>query len=142
MYESIDVPISLLKRWSEMVSEEDYLACIDDLFLETIGDVLNQVFGENSAKTILRHVKKSSSLKWEEIPRRIEVFADALQKTLGIGAVIIEDLILETLYPKLGLEFRWKKGYGFWDYIEELRQKCSTITNEITEHKWIEKKGV
>jgi len=142
MYESINVPISLRKRWSETDSEEDYSARVDGLLLETIGDVFNKVFGENSAKTILRHVKKSSSLKWGEIPRRIEAFAGALQENLGQGAFIIEDLILETLYPKLGLEFKWKKGYSFVDYIEELRQKCSTIKNEIIEHKWIEEKGV
>jgi hypothetical protein len=107
-----------------MVSEEDYLPYVDDLLLETIGDILKQVFGENAAKTILRHMKKSSSLKWEEIPGRIEVFAESLQKILGQGAFIIEDLILETLYPKLEFEFEWKKGYRFSDYIEELRKKC------------------
>jgi len=104
-----------------MVSEEDCESHFEDLLLETIGDVLNQVFGENSAKTILRYVKKSSSSFDRS---RIEIFAVALQKILGQGAVIIEDLILETLYPKLGLEFKWKKGYTFSDYIEELRKSA------------------
>ena len=106
-----------------MVSEEELLTCVDGLLLETIGDVLRQVFGENSAKILLRHVKKSSSLKWEEIPKRAQVFSDALRNILGSGGVIIEDLILETLYSKLELEFKWKKGYRFSDYIKELRSK-------------------
>ena len=106
-----------------MVSEKVSLTCVDDLLLETIGDVLKQVFGENSAKILLRHVKKSYSLKWEEIPKRAQVFSDALRNILGQGGVIIEDLILETLYSKLELEFKWKKGYGFSDYIKELRSR-------------------
>jgi len=105
-----------------MASEEDPLTRVDGLLLETIGDVLKQVFGENSAKILLRHVKKSS-LKWEEIPKRAQVFSDALRNILGQGGVIIEDLILETLYSKLELEFKWKKGYGFSDYIKELRSR-------------------
>ena len=106
-----------------MASKEDPLTRVDILLLETIDDVLKQVFGERSAKTILRNMKKTYSLKREEIPKRGQVFSDALQKTLGSGAVIIEDLIVETFYSKLELEFKWKKGYGFSDYIKELRSK-------------------
>jgi len=107
-----------------MVSEEVSLTCVDGLLLETIGDVLKQVFGKSSAKVLLRHMKKSYSLNWEEIPKRAQVFADALRNILGSsGGVIIEDLILETLYSKLELEFKWKKGYGFSDYVKELRSR-------------------
>jgi len=107
-----------------MASEEDPLICVDDLLLEIIDDVLKQVFGKTSAKIILRNAKKSYSLKWEEIPKRVQVFSDALRNILGSsGGVIIEDLILETLYSKLDLEFEWKKGYRFSDYIKELRSR-------------------
>jgi len=64
------------------------------------------------------------SLEWEEIPKKVEVFSEALGKTLGSGAVIIEDLILESLHSRLRLELRWKKGYGFSDYIKDLRSTC------------------
>ncbi len=112
-----------------MVSEKSSLSCLhgrslDDLLLETIGDVLKQVFGEKPAKIILRNIKKGYSLRWEEIPTKAQVFAGALQKILGSsGAVIIEDLIVEILYSKLKLEFKWKKGYGFSDYVRELGSK-------------------
>ncbi len=69
-------------------------------------------------------MKKSYSLKWEEIPKRGQVFADALRQILGSsGAVIIEDLILENFYAKLGLEFKWKKSYRFSDYVRESESK-------------------
>jgi len=113
-----------------MVSEEVPVTCVDDLLLETIGDVLKQVFGENAAKIMLQNVKKDYSLKLEEIPKRAQVFSDALRNILGSGGVIIEDLILETLYSKLELEFKWKKGYTFSDYIKELRNSIDVYMTD------------
>jgi len=104
-----------------MAYVQGVLKSLDDLLLETIDDVLRQVFGE---KIIIGSMNKGYSLEWEEIPKKLEVFADALEKTLGSGAVIIEDLILESLHSRLGLELIWRKGYGFSDYIRELREKC------------------
>ncbi len=102
--------------WSGMRS-------FDDLLLETIGDVLKQVFGEESAKIILQHVEKTDCLKWEEIPKSAEIFADALRKVLGAGSVPVENLILKSLYSKLELKFEENEGYGFSDYIKRLRSK-------------------
>jgi len=84
---------------------------------------LKQVFGEEPAKIILQHAKKSA--KWEENPKRVEAFAEALREILGSGSVLIENLILKSLYSKLELKFEEKKGYGFSDYVKELREKCS-----------------
>ena len=111
-----------------MVSEAVSLTCscmrsFDDLLLETIDNVLKQVFGEESAKIILQHVKKTDCLKWEEIPKHAEIFADALRKILGAGSVPVENLILKSLYSKLELKFDEKEGYGFSDYIKRLRSK-------------------
>lgn len=114
-----------------MVSEEGSLSCLrvrsfDDLLLETIDEVLKEVFGDESAKIILQHVKKSGSLKWEENPKSAEVFVDALRKILGAGSVPVENLILKSLYSKLELKFEKKEGYRFPDYAKELRSKCGS----------------
>jgi len=107
-----------------MACVQGVLKSVDDLLLETIDDVLKQVFGKKPAKILIQGMKKNYFLEWEEIPSKVEVFADGLGKILGSGAVIIEDLILESLHSELGLELKWKKGYGFSDYIKELRNKC------------------
>jgi len=95
----------------------------DDLLLETMDDVLKQVFGEEPAKVILKHIKKRYSLE-EEIPERVDVFSDALCKILGSGSVLIENLILKSLYSKLELKFEEKEGYEFSDYIKELNRSA------------------
>lgn len=107
-----------------MVSEESLLTrlrarSLDDLLLETINDVLKQVFGEESAKIILQYVKSDS--KWEENPADIEVFVDAIRKILGAGTAPLENLILKSLYATLQLKFEEKKGYSFSDYVRDLR---------------------
>jgi hypothetical protein len=67
-------------------------------------------------------MKNNYSLEWKDIPNRIEVFVKALQKIFGKGSVIIENLIIENLYLKLDLTFKWKRGYKSTDYINELRK--------------------
>jgi len=95
-----------------MACVQGVLKSFDDLLLETIDDVLKQVFGKKPAKIIIQSMKKNYFLEWEEIPSKVEVFADALGKILGLGA-IIEDLILESLHSNLGLELKWRKVTGF-----------------------------
>lgn len=87
---------------------------------------MKQVFGEEPANVVLQHAKRSYSLKGEKTPKRVEVFADELPKMLGSGAVLIENLALKSLYSKLELKFKEKKGYRFPDYIKELRESAVT----------------
>ncbi|MFQ6095521.1 MAG: hypothetical protein ACE5NN_05210 [Candidatus Bathyarchaeia archaeon] len=98
----------------------------DDLFLETIEDILKWVLGEAPAKIVLQRMKKVGSLK----SKRVEVLEDALQKILGQGAgLIIEDLILRSLYSRLELKFERIQGYTFSDYVKELRRKCGQLAD-------------
>lgn len=97
----------------------------DKLLLKTIDETLSKTLGEASKKSFLQDIMRSSSLTWNEIPQRIQLFADVLHDLDSSN--IIEDLILETFYSKLGLEFKSKKGYTFSDYIEELRKKSSAL---------------
>jgi hypothetical protein len=48
-----------------------------------------------------------------------------LPKVLGSGSIIIEDLILETLYSKYNLDIVWKKDYRFADYLTNLRKQTT-----------------
>jgi len=91
--------------------------------LETIGNDLKHVFGEEPSKLILQHATKSAMLK--ENSKKVEVFSEALREILGSGSVLIENLTLKSLCSKLELKFEEKKGYEFSDYIKELREKCS-----------------
>ena len=92
----------------------------DEVFEETVDEVIKNVFEDKAAKTILVYFNESNSQEFEQ---KVRALTGSLPKILGAGSVIIEDLILEALYLKYGLELRRRKGYGFRNYIMELRDR-------------------
>jgi len=97
---------------------------LDDLLLEVVDETINQIFGEAGNKAICDYLWNNSYLKREEIAEKPEIFSISLKRLSGSAAPVIERLILKNSYLKLGLKFEEKKGYGFSDYIKELRKRC------------------
>jgi len=93
---------------------------VNELLLETIDEVINNVFEYETAEVIFQYFKKNSSKKIDD---KIKLFIETLPKILGVGSVIIEDLIIENLYSKYNLKIEWKNGNKFMDYIIELQKK-------------------
>ena len=93
--------------------------------LKTIDLQIRQIFGESGMSVIYNYLQSALSLRHEDIPRRLEVFAEGLDKFLSSGARVVEKVILDDLYSDYGHEFQFKQGYNFVDYINELR---TTIT--------------
>ena len=91
--------------------------------LSVVDETMKQIFGEASTKAIYGYLENNSHLKLEEVAEEPEVFSASLKRLLGSGALVIENLILKKLYSKLGLKFEAKKGYGFSDYVKELRKR-------------------
>jgi hypothetical protein len=96
---------------------------LDDLLLNVIDETLKHVFKEPGAKVIYDYLRDQCHLKREEIAEKPEVFSAGLERLLKSGAVLIEKMILINLSSKLQLKYEEKEGYGFSDYIEELREK-------------------
>jgi len=90
--------------------------------METINEVIRNVFEGETAEIILQCLKEKENDP-KKIEERVQTFTDALPKILGVGAIIIEDLILETLYSKYGLELVRKKDYTFTYYVNELMKQ-------------------
>jgi len=101
----------------------------DDLILKIVKEILTNIFGERTFNKILQIMERDYNLHWREIPRRSKEFSFALRQILGTGSMIIEDLIVETLYSTVGLEILQKKGLSFSDYISRLTSgTCSSRT--------------
>ena len=92
----------------------------NDLVIETIEEVIRNVFKDDIADIIFRHLERSNPKPFD---KKIQIFSEALPKILGIGHTIIEDLILETLYAKCKVEIVWRKKFSFTDYVRELRKR-------------------
>ena len=90
--------------------------------LDIIKTVLIQIFEDESMEATFRVLKERYGLEVEDIPKRPQVFSQALLSLFGKGAAIIEDLILEKLYSDFKVDLQWKESYKFSDYIEDLTQ--------------------
>jgi hypothetical protein len=101
----------------------------EDTVKQTITEIIRNVFeDEELVDSIFQYFQKASSIRMDE---NAQIMADALPKILGSGAVIIEDLILETLYLKYNLDIVRKKDYRFADYLIELRKQT---TGKLASH--------
>ena len=92
----------------------------EGLILKTIEEVLINIFGKKTFNKILLIMKSNYALEWKEIPKRSKEFSVVLHQILGTGSIIVEDLIIESLYNNLGIELPRKKDSSFSDYIDYL----------------------
>jgi len=96
---------------------------LNDLLLSAVDEALKQVFHEAGAEVIYSFLENKCHLKREEFAVKPEDFSAALERLLSSAAPVIEKKILENLCSRLQLEYEEKEGYGFSDYLNELREK-------------------
>ncbi len=89
--------------------------------MKTIDVQLKQVFGDTGTSVIYNYLQSALSLRQEDIPKKLEVFAEGLDRFLSSGARVVEKVILDGLYSDFGQEFQFKEGYTFADYVNVLR---------------------
>jgi hypothetical protein len=94
----------------------------DKLINEAVEEIMLNIFGKRTFERILRIMRDKYSLRIDEISDKPQVFSKALRGIIGKNSVIIEDLIVESLYLRIGLKSRWKKNYRFPDYIIEIKK--------------------
>lgn len=93
------------------------------LLLEAVDEGLSML-GESSKQAIYFHLEKRFDIKKQEIPNKIEVFADAIEKIFGLGANFLEILIMKRLYEKLGRSFKFygSEDFTFTEYVTAARR--------------------
>lgn len=95
----------------------------EDTVKQTIKEIIRNVFEDDEVvESLFQYFHKTSSNMMNE---NTQIMTDALPKVLGAGSIIIEDLILETLYSKYNLDIVWRKDYDFADYVIELRKQTT-----------------
>jgi len=91
----------------------------NEKLIKVVDDVLKETFG--TAGLLVYTYLENQSVKREQIPERLQDFADCL-KNFSAGGTIVETLILRNLYSSFGLEFKQNSGhYSFADKITKLR---------------------
>ena len=91
--------------------------------LESVDEGLSLV-GKSAKKAVYFDLEKNFNITRDDVPQRIEEFANALEKMFGLGAKMIEIQIMKKLYEKIG-----NSGYVlkqddivFTEYVAALRK--------------------
>ena len=92
------------------------------IMMEAIDESLNS-FESLDKQEIYLHLENSFKIRKQEIPCKIEKFAEAMEQMFGIGAKLIEIRIIEALHKKMP-EFMYTPRRGvvlFKKYVANLR---------------------
>ena len=92
------------------------------VLLETVDEMFSS-FGSSCKRAIYFHLRDTFKIKKQEIPLRIEDFANALEQLLGDGAKFIELRIIAELHKKTP-NFVYTPPRGdlvFAEYLANLR---------------------
>lgn len=114
--------------------------CFEKLLLDAVDEGLSSL-GKSSRKAIYFHLEKDFNIKKKEIPCKIEVFEDSIEKIFGAGADFLEILIMKRLHEKVGgtLELYESIDFTFSEYVTVAKQnfmeknRVKKITEEIVQ---------
>lgn len=95
----------------------------EKLLLEAVDEALASL-GDSARQAIYFHLENKSKIPKNEVPQRVEAFADGLEEIFGIGAQFLEILIMKKLHERVGQSLEWKKGKKliFAEYVAAARR--------------------
>jgi len=99
-------------RWEEF----------DEILLIAVDESIS-LLGETVKETLLFLLKKQFGIELKDISKKPKEFIYAFRAVLGSsGSKAIEDLILKSLYAKLGYTYEKSGEKDFHEYIEEAKR--------------------
>lgn len=101
------------------------------IILKAVDETLT-VFGQRCKHALYHHFRHAFQIKKQEIPSKIENFAEALEQIFGAAAKLIELRIIETLHKKIPHHIYAPKvkDLVFTEYIADLRNFYLVINSE------------
>jgi hypothetical protein len=103
------------KKSCEGIFEAIIIEAVDESFSS---------FGHSFKQTIYFQLENTYKIKKQEVPLKIEDFANAVEQIFGIGAKFIEMKIIEVLHEKIHdfMYFPKKEDLVFTEYVASLRR--------------------
>ena len=95
------------------------------VMLEAVDEALS-FLGESAKRAIYYHLEEKFKIRREEIPVKIDDFAEAIEEIFGLGAKIIEMQIMKSLYKKVGRNFKYvpkEKDLLFTAYLKAVKNR-------------------
>lgn len=114
----------------------------EELLLEAIDEGLSSL-GDSAKQAVYFYLKEEFRLDKQDIPRKIGKFADAIERTFGLGSRFLKILIVRRIYKKVGRVFERNEepqDLIFTEYVETARQSFQKkIEHELIQCKSDEK---
>jgi hypothetical protein len=118
-------PRSISKTMTPVFQEESPMLKHDfeKLLLEAVDEGLSSL-GQSSMQAIYFHLEKNFNVKKQEIPCKIEVFEDAIEKFFGLGANFLEILFMKRLHEKIEGVYVWHESSDltFAEYVKAAKR--------------------
>jgi hypothetical protein len=112
----------------QSITEKEKDAIFDELLDAAINEVLREVIGDKGAKTVYYFAKNAYDLEKEDVVKNIQTFQVLLNDLFKVGAVLMEQKIMERLYSKVSayhknilLDCKNFEEFDFITYIVGLR---------------------
>lgn len=95
---------------------------LEMVIMAAVDDSLSS-FGDSFKQVVYFQLEQNFHIQPNEIPRRIDEFATAIEEMFGIGATLIEMRILKALHNKVPDFVHFPRGEDlvFTDYVKNLR---------------------
>ena len=91
----------------------------ETLFAEAVDEALSSL-RYISKQTVYSSLEKAFNIRRQDIPYRIDDFADAIETIFGVGAKLIEIRIMKRIYEKIGPSYKYSpegKDLIFTEYL-------------------------
>ncbi len=111
-------------------ARHDQLDAGEDLVMRMIEDGLNAL-GENAGKVILHHIEVRYSLTRNQMPRKLDIFMEALREIFGEGSVTIERIIVRTMGQKTGMTINEMETASLPEAVECVRRRWQPKVSEF-----------
>jgi hypothetical protein len=114
------------KNWTiiENKNDEEF----DDMLCAAIDEMLNEVLGEKGAKTVYYFAKNAYDIEQKDVAKEIQKFQTLLNDLFKLGAILMEQTIMEKLYSKVSahhkhiiLDCKNHEQFDFINYITGLK---------------------
>jgi hypothetical protein len=93
------------------------------LFQETINEILNRILGEGTSDIIINVLSKKTLNNKIGNTEYAKLFSNELKDLIGTASVVIETLVLKSLYYKLRSPYEEIEGFQFLDHINKLENE-------------------
>jgi hypothetical protein len=134
---AVDVVASLSVIPSAIVQAVDQptriSARFDLMVLEAVDEGL-LTLGYNLRQAIYCYVEERYHLKRDRIPGRLEILHGALETSLSTGARVLEKVIAEKLYNKLGMNFENRNEWNLLDYAQQAKKATQKTRTDQKSH--------